>query len=165
MQDLEAADDPQATFAKLPPAAQQAIISDLTVRSIERVSKIVYLSTAASGQTCATHWERAVAKGRRNGLKLYTYDSYTTWCWDGTQITKDPYFRVSGRALAPFWYFAGTLEKTESGGQGDWMHEDYAQGHFKFCIPGELACFLQTYPELWKYQYGDGSSSGTVDET
>ena len=99
MNRLEAADDPRQAFSQLTPTAQQAVIDFLTVASVETVSEIVQHpppsaanqngAQGASSQTCATHREASVLRNSV-GKRIFTYESLTTWCWDGTQITTDP---------------------------------------------------------------------------
>lgn len=89
---------------------------------------------------------------------LWTYKSKTLWCWNGSVITDVLEWTRPPWSQWP-WTFVGHLDDDESGGQGQWSHYDYTQGHFRQCFGGDIGCVNDMYPELSKYQYGDGSSS------
>ncbi len=171
---LEAVDDPRQAFSQLPPAAQQAVVDFLTVASVETVETIEMRAApsraardgaqaqAASGPSCgcATQTVEAVLKNHL-GLRLFTYQSETSWCWDGTQITDDPFFNPSGYVHMILWEFVGHQRTNESGGQGQWLHKDFAQGHFRLCAGSDLGCVLNYYPVIRKQQDGNGGRSST----
>ncbi len=161
MEGLEAADDPHQAFSQLLPAAQQAIGNFLTVASIGSEQEGVGQPDVMLSQMCDTHSRKRIAYNIF-GNKLWTYQSDTSWCWDGTQITTDPLFAPSGQVHFIFWEFVGHVYTSESGGQGDWVHLDYAQGHFKLCF-GSDNCVVHNYPWIRKYQYGDGVTSWDHD--
>ncbi len=113
--------------------------------------------TAASGNQSCARQKKITTHTSDLGTTMWKYISSTLWCWNGTVITNDPYFTRDAWAVWP-WQFAGHLDKSESGGQGDWAHRDYTQGHFKQCWGIDDECTDDMYPALSKAQYGDGSS-------
>lgn len=161
MQSLEAADDPQQAFSQLTPAAQQAVIDFLTVASVVSEQENVGQANSMQSQFCDTHSRKRIAYNVL-GNKLWTYQSDTAWCWDGTQITNDPSFDPSGQVHWLFWEFVGHVRTRETGGQGDWVHSDYAQGHFRLCF-GSNNCIKHNYPWIRKYQYADGGKDWDHD--
>ncbi len=170
IQSLRATGDPQAAFDQLSAADQAAVVEALRVASIggttvttETVTPVgvaggdAYTAADAGDEECARQ-KKITTYTDGLGVTLWRYTSSTMWCWDGTQITNDPYFTREGWAGWP-WEFVGHIDKSESGGQGDWVHRDYTQGHFKWCVGGNFPCPKHRYPKLSKRQYGDGSSS------
>ena len=160
---LNEASDPDAVFAQLTPEQQAAVIEALAVATVEVVEE-VYMETAidgslgdasAAGERCGVH-SRETSTKNLIGAKLWTYKSKTRWCFDGSVITKEPTFTPSGKVHIMGWEFVGHVDKSDSGGKGEWMYEDFAQGHFRFCVLG-IGCTSNHYPDITKRQYADGT--------
>ena len=161
IQSIQAAENPGEAFNILSPEEQEAIIEYLTGGTTTVVTQVTMIGVdagyiASSNETCARQTKTTTFYSLL-GTPLWKYISKTLWCWNGTEITNDPLFTRHVWAQWP-WVFAGHLDRSESGGQGDWVHRDYTQGHFKQCWGGDDECDNHMYPELSKAQYGDGSS-------
>ena len=156
---LNEASDPDAAFVKLTPEQQAAVIealTDITFEVTEEVAIDGNLGDAsADGERCGVHSRKVNAKNIL-GVKLWTYESKTRWCFDGSLITEEPTFTRSGKVHIIGWEFVGHVDKSDSGGEGEWMYEDFTEGHFKFCILG-VGCTSNHYPDITKRQYGDGT--------
>ena len=153
---LENAEDPTQEFIQLSSSEQEAVIEYLKVVTVE-VHMAIMARDPSDNSGCSTNYKTIKAKSLA-GNTLYIYHSQTYWCWNGSEITNDPHFTRSGRPVAPFWEFVGHLDKSESGGKGDWEHRDYTQGHFRLCFP-LIGCYQNAYPDISKIQRGDGTSS------
>ncbi len=164
MQGLETADDPQQAFSQLPPAAQQVAIDFLTVTSVETKEEFRRISgylqaggwvSAASGPSCGCGVHIKSEELWAGPVKVAKYISKTSWCWDGVYIDGDPFFNAYGWVYQPLWEFVGNQRTNESGGDGDRVHSDFAQGHFRMCL-GAGGCIAHLHPVIEKKQYGDG---------
>ncbi len=160
---LNEASDPKAAFAQLTPEQQTTVDKALTDTIIE-VSEEVYEesatyrdseASASAGDTCKTHKVSIVNKTRL-GAKVWTYYSRTRWCYDGRVITSKPYLTRGKSVHMMGWEFVGHTDKSESGGKGDWVHEDYTEGHFRYCLQIGSGCGINHYPDITKTQYGNG---------
>ena len=153
---LENAANPYKAFAKLTALEQEKVKEYLTATTVEvsNISTTSDVSAASSGCGVNSHtdtWRNLLGK------VLFTYTTRTTWCWNGTEITNDPHFTKDAEVRMIFWEFVGHIESSESGGEGDWMHSDYAEGHFRLCIT-EIGCIQHAYPDVSKRQFSDGTS-------
>lgn len=97
----------------------------------------------------------AVLKKNIFGHTLWAFGSDTEWCYNGTLIQGDPSWETEGNSCC-FWHYRGVLSESETGGDGETEHYDYAQAHFEQCIP-TLGCTQSKYPTIRKWQYGDGT--------
>ena len=150
---LERVEDPRTLFAALSNVEQDKVINYYGLASTETQASDGS-TTAAASSSCKTLTVNMVGRNLI-GAKLYTYTSRTKWCYNGTEITNDPAFTRKGKTHVWFWDFVGHFDKSESGGEGDWEHEDFTQGHFRACITN--ICEIDRYPDITKWQYGDGS--------
>ena len=75
---------------------------------------------------------------------------------DGEVITNTPHFTIRGYTNHPLWRYNGVISERETGGQGQWTHQDYAQGSFSYCLGGRVGCVQSQYPYVDKTQYGNG---------
>lgn len=171
---LKEADDPDAAFLRLPLDAQNALVD--AFRTLTTSSKVVKVTTDEGGirgasddpgslpepQKCDTHTVKVTKTLAR--IKIYTYKSSTRWCYNGRIITQSPSFNVSARLHWKIWWeFVGHVSEKESGGRGESLHTDFAQGHFKNCPPS-FGC-VHYYPSIKKTQTAKGiKSSVTHDE-
>ena len=152
-------EDPHQEFSQLSPSEQAAVVDYLQVATVEEYVSTTSGAGGASDEPdhrCRTNSKTIRAKSRAR-VTLYTYASRTYWCWNGTEITNDPHFTRDAEVSAPFWEFVGHTDKSESGGEGDWEHRDYTEGHFRLCFPA-LGCYRIEYPDITKIQRADGSS-------
>ena len=157
-QAIEVAADPDQAFAQLTPEQQTAVIEYLTVASVETETKVESSGDLLmSSGGCGTHTKTKIGKNAI-GATLYRFRSRTAWCWDGTYITDDPTFNVYGSVHSALWEYVGVTHTSESGGEGYTYHTDFAQGHFRMCLPG-IGCLQHRYPAISKAQYGDGDTS------
>ena len=150
---LESAADPDHEFTQLTPSEQEAVAEYMQVATVVSSS---YIESDADEEDCWTNYRIKVSENLY-GMTLWKYISRTYWCWDGDKITNDPHFTREGKPVMAGWEFVGHIDKSTSGGKGEWEFRDYTQGHFKLCFP-VLGCFEHAYPAITKVQYGDGSS-------
>ena len=151
---LDAADNALSAFVLLTAAEQEAVTAAMTSGE---VGSYTMQQEDSDDEECRTQ-SRVSWRKDAFGNYVWKYRSKTHFCYDGTQITSDPFFTLSGHVFAVLWEFVGTLDESESGGEGDWMHQDYGQGHFRLCIgPGSIGCIQNDYPAITKRQYGDGT--------
>ena len=156
---LNEAPDPDAVFAKLTPEQQEAVIEALSVASIEVIEEVydesaTYGAVGASDESCKTQIVTMRAKDSYNN-ELWSYSSRTRWRYDGNVITREPSFTRDGDVEVFGFEFVGHTDKAESGGKGESEHEDYTEGHFRFCILN-IGCTQNHYPDIIKWQYGNG---------
>ena len=162
--ELEESEDPDAVFLDLPVAAQQAIVNAMRTAPIE--TTVIQVSGGASGATddpgvpyeekCSTQNIKVTKTIDRK--KMYSYISSTYWCYNGLEITETPIFNPSARLHENIWWeFVGHVRTNETGGRGEYLHSDFAQGHFKNCVP-DYGC-MSYHPSIEKYQRADGSTS------
>lgn len=168
---LEKADDVEDAFADLPSDAQQAVVdafrnADIQVETIEKEESGFSGAsddpgTQPEAEKCDTHTVRVTKKLAR--IKIYTYESSTRWCFNGQVITQTPVFDVSGRLHWKVWWeFVGHVRTKETGGRGDRLHSDFAQGHFKNCVP-DFGC-VSYNPSIKKTQSAKGVKSSQSHE-
>ncbi len=160
VQGLEVAADPNQAFVQLTPEQQTGVIDYLTVATVETETETEVDSTGdllMSSGGCGIHTKTKIGKNGI-GATLYRFRTRTAWCWDGTYITDDPTFNVYGSVHSVLWEYVGVTYSSESGGDGYTYHTDFAQGHFRLCLPG-LGCVQNRYPAISKAQYGDGDTS------
>ena len=158
IRNLEDSADPYAEYSQLSPEERAAVDRYLKVASIERedTSPSTLATSASSG--CGTN-SYSVRGENIWGQTLWKFSTQTQWCWNGTEITNDPHFTTDGDVYAPFWSYEGTTYERATGGQGDWVHIDSAEGEFKLCFgPWGIGCVQHQYPDIHKRQYGDGQS-------
>ena len=128
---LLAAEDQELAFNQLTPAEQQAVMYFLTPANIRMESDPpVGFNSGDFNAGCKTHIRTALMEGGF-GNDLAELESSTYFCWDGAQISTDPFFTVTGRVHISLYQFLGIFYESESGGQGHWDHRDYVQGHFR----------------------------------
>lgn len=111
---------------------------------------------ADSNLSCKGH---TVTIPHKNVIRvtLWSFISDTEWCYDGANIVGDPAWSIEGRAKTWLgWRYRGTLSESESGGDGQTSHYDYAQGHFQYCVI-KVGCSQNYHPTIKKWQYGDGT--------
>ena len=92
------------------------------------------------------------------GNEVFSLASITDWCFDGSEITRSPFFRSGVSTPTIFWSFEGILDKRSNGGQGEWSHSDFVQGKFNYC-PMFVGCVQYAYPTVVKHQYRDGTAT------
>ena len=172
---LNGASPSDAAFARLTPEQQAAVIEALTISTVEVVEEIYdepasngYASGAAgaSSESCRRHTVNATAKGPwPQRKKLWTYTSRTHWCYDGSVITSTPSFTRGVNTHNSGWEFVRHLSRSQSGGKGGWEHEDYTEGHFRLCKIKDyvVVCKKNSYPDITKWQYGDGDYDSEVN--
>ena len=165
---LMAAPDPHAAFRDLPPDEQGQVIDALTPVRYE--TGVVtdegllpdLMAYDHQDEACKPNIYHRTAYGP-TGIKVWRYISDTEFCYDGHELTTDPTFGTRGETFL-FWEFVGDVSTSESGGAGDWMHSDYASGHFRLCIHvigiGHT-CIVNNYPWIRKRSYGSGAIFGT----
>ena len=163
IQTVQAAENPGEAFNNLSPQDQEAAIEYLSGGSTEVVTEVTMIGvdgayTASSANESCARQTKTTTHRSYLGTTLWKYISRTLWCWNGTEITNDPWWERDVWT-ADLWVFYGHVDSNESGGQGDWVHRDYTQGHFALCLGGDLGCVTHMYPSLSKAQYGNGSSS------
>ncbi len=165
VRNVERAEDPYAAYAQLTPEEKAAFDRHLKVASVETGSESTSAANAASSASgCGSN--SYYVKGRNAvGHTLWKFSTQTTWCWNGTEITNDPHFTTDGDVYYLFWSYHGTTYERETGGQGEWSHQDSAEGEFKFCIgPWGIGCVQSKYPDIHKTQYGDGGKTATGNQ-
>ena len=163
---LATADKPYQELNSLTPEARQAVIDGLKATTVTRSAETVVEGNKEQGTsayTSASCTTQKITFTYKNtyGIRLFRYISSTRWCWDGTEITNDPYFRAYGKVDFLVWEYVGNINETTSGGQGEWSHHDFAQGHFRLCVETDKVsgCIKHVYPAIDKSQYGDGTST------
>lgn len=93
--------------------------------------------------------------------KQWTYHVETEWCYDGTEITGDPYNRRWGELHTSFWSFKGNIDKTERGGKGQNNYELWTQGEFQSSFAGTQTD--AAYPWIEHNVYSDGTWNSDGD--
>ena len=169
IEELMAAEDPDAAFRELSPAEQEAVIEALTpVRyeagymAVDEVPETLNLAAYDDFEHCKPNIYHRSAYGP-TGIKVWRYISDTYFCYNGTVLTRDPTFGTRGETWL-FWEYVGDTSTSESGGAGDTVHTDYASGHFRLCYsigPIDITCPINNYPWIRKSSYGTGAISGT----
>lgn len=163
------APNPGETYAAMTPAEKDAVIDfhtpvvyldELTTETVMDAALDGLGVSKANSGWCNTH-RRSYSAYNSFGNTLWRYTSSTYFCYNGTAfIQPAPSFGTSAYTFY-LWQFVGNTNTTESGGVGDWAHTDYAEGHFKFCLPKvkgvDPGCPIHNYPWIRKHQYGDGS--------
>ena len=151
-------------FSQLPPVTQQAVArffmqaTFITSEEYTDISHYVQdggqvIMSAGPSCGCGTHSKKVDLWA--GPVKVGTYFSDTSWCWDGVFIAGDPFFNAYGWVYQPLWEFVGNQSVNESGGDGDAKHSDFGQGHFRMCV-GPAGCVANLHPVIQKSQYGDG---------
>ena len=97
------------------------------------------------------------------GNEVFSLDSVTDWCSDGSTLTRSPFFRSSVSTPTIFWSFGGNIAKHSSGSQGEWSHSDFIQAKFSYC-PSLVGCVQHAYPIVVKHQYRDGTAVAELHE-
>ena len=111
---------------------------------------------------CYSHRYEVTGKSLA-GNSVFSLETVTDWCSDGSKITRPPFFRTSVSTAPLFWQFAGTLDESFSGGNGEDSHWDYVQGKFSYC-PLLTGCIQHVYPSIGKQQYADGTAASELDQ-
>ena len=167
LQRMEASSDPQSEFASFSQEQQGVVIDAMENGIIER-EPATYTTThnkalrsnrppGSGRRTCKTR-SQVVHHKILNSYINWEYISKTKWCYNGSVLTKDPFWRRDVNVEAPLWEFVGHTDKEESGGKGDWEYENYTEGHFRYCIgPGSVGCVINKYPSITKSLYADGT--------
>ena len=163
VREVERSADPYAAYDQLTPTEQSAFDEHLKVASVEVVSESTSGENAAGSAANGCGSNSYEVKGMNLvGYTVWKFSTRTTWCWNGTEITNAPHFTTDGDVYYLFWSYEGTTYEEEKGGEGDWMHQDSAEGEFKYCVgPGGIGCIQSAYPDIHKTQYGDGQKSAT----
>ena len=159
VRDVENAPDPYLAYTQLSPEEKAAFDGHLTVASVEMEDESAVSGAAGAG--CGAN-SYSVRGKNLVGYTVWKFTTRTTWCWNGTEITNDPHFTTDGDVYYLFWSYEGTTYERETGGQGDWVHQDSAEGEFQYCIgPYGIGCIQSAYPDIHKTQYGNGGKSAT----
>ena len=111
---------------------------------------------------CSSHRFEVIGESLA-GNEVFSLNSITDWCSNGTTITRSPFFRTSVSTPTIFWSFGGHIDKHSSGGEGEWSHSDFVQARFSYC-PSIVRCVQQAYPIIVKHQYRDGTAMAEVYE-
>ena len=95
------------------------------------------------------------------GNEVFSLDSITDWCYDGSTITRSPFFRTNVSTPTIFWSFEHYIAKHSSGGEGEWSHSDFVYPDFRYCpsIVSIVRCVQHAYPVVVKHQYRDGTAT------
>ncbi len=151
--------DPLAAYAELTPAEQAAVDEFHTPATFAMETAGGDEGGVAGDGLCNTH-NRSYSAFNSVGNTLWRYTTSTYFCYNGTVFITDPNFGTSAYTFY-LWQFVGNTNTSESGGIGTWVHTDYAEGHFKLCLPKkrgvEPGCILHNYPWIRKNQWADGS--------
>ncbi len=135
--------------------ARATAINELSVE--QQRSEGADVGTMASG--CKKVHTKVVGKSYLG--KQWTYHLETEWCYDGSEITGDPYNRRWGELHTSFWSFKGHIDKTERGGQGEYSYEFWTQGEFQSSFAGTQTD--AAYPWIEHDVYADGSYDSDGD--
>ena len=164
---LKASSDAQSEFASFSPEQQAAVIDAMENGTIEGEAP-TYTTTHSTAlrsnrppgsrrKTCKTR-SQVVHHKILNFYLNWEYISKTKWCYNGSVLTRDPFWTRDAIVEAPLWEFVGHTDKEESGGRGDWEYENYTEGHFRYCIgPGSVGCVVNKYPSITKSLFADGT--------
>ena len=129
---------------------------DVSVVSIDRHDGIDGDAAAAANLSCKGQTVTVKHKSPAQ-ITLWSLESDTEWCYDGSNIVGDPAFTVTGSAKTWLgWHYRGIKSQSESGGNGHTSHYDYVQAHFNHCVIN-VGCAQDYYPWIKKWQYGDGT--------
>lgn len=163
VREVERAEDPPTAYAQLTPLEKAAFDEHLKVASVVVGSESVSAANVAASSSSGCGTNSYYVKGLNLvGYTVWKFTTRTTWCWNGTEITNDPHFTTDGDVYYLFWSYGGTTYERETGGRGDWIHQDSAEGEFQYCIgPYGIGCIQSAYPDIHKTQYGDGTKSAT----
>lgn len=158
---VESSADPYAAYTQLTPEEKAAFDEHLKVASVEVESTSAANAPGTSANGCGVN-SYSVKGNNLVGYTVWKFSTRTTWCWNGTEITNDPHFTTDGDVYYLFWSYEGTTYEEEAGGEGDWAHQDSAEGEFKYCIgPWGIGCIQSAYPDIHKTQYGDGGRNAS----
>ena len=141
---------------------EAAAIRYITPTSVEVSVSVVDIDPPGDmdGDTAANlscKGQTVYVKHKSAWITLWSLESDTEWCYDGTEIVGDPAFTVTGSAKGYLgWHYRGIKDKSESGGDGHTSHYDYVQAHFNHCVI-KVGCANDFYPWIKKWQYGDGT--------
>ena len=152
---------PHGAYTQMSSEEQALVLKYLTPAPVEMEESGLASASGSSSSGC--DWNSYTDR-RTNvyGNTLWTYKSRTHWCWNGEEITVEPDVRTSA-TTSTFWRYEGTVSKLESGGEGNWYHRDYVKGKFRLCIgPCSIGHIMYAYSHITKYQYADGSRSGSA---
>ena len=111
---------------------------------------------------CSSHRFEVIGESLA-GNEVFSLDSITDWCSNGTTITRSPFFRTSVSTPTIFWSFEHYIAKHSSGGEGEWSHSDFVYPDFRYC-PSIVRCVQHAYPVVVKHQYRDGTATAEVYE-
>ncbi len=111
---------------------------------------------------CSSHRFEVVGESLA-GNEVFSLNSITDWCSDGSTITRSPFFRTSVSTPALFWSFGDYIAKHSSGGEGEWSHSDFVHARFSYC-PSIVRCVQHAYPIVVKHQYRDGTATAEYYE-
>ena len=124
---------------------QQQGSADLT----QHLRDIPSLSGSGEPAECDVN-SQTVEQKSLVGFTLWSFTSVTDWCWDDTEITREPFFTTNIDNVAPFWSYEQDT-RFELGGGGEQYHTDSVET--KFCVFG---CIGSGFVEITKSQYGNG---------
>jgi len=152
----------QEYFKKLPPEAQETLLTALTVAHVETqttdnpaVAKILPNGSGCGTLTTSRTGYSAV------GLKLWRYNQQVYRCWNGSKLTTAYRQNRWGEVYAPLWQFAGHTGGWTRGGTGQWSFIAWTQGDFRLCFGGwGIGCVQHSYPWIEQGVYGNGTYYG-----
>lgn len=161
---LSASSDAHATFALLSPAQQTAVTNAMESAVTESYTTMSTAEASSDSEVCNFYsdWVQHVVP--LINVVLWEYVSSTKWCYDGTELTRDPVWTRSVD-VSGLWEFVGHIDETGSGGEGDWEYYNYTEGHFRVCIgPGNTGCIKNRYPDIAKWLRADGSYESATND-
>ena len=154
VESVENAEDPASAYEALSREDHELLHDYVEVATIE-TEQVRIAPTTRGSQRCGVNSYTVHGKNIL-GLRLWGFNTRTSWCWDGEVITNTPHFTIRGYTNHPLWRYNGVISERETGGQGQWTHQDYAQGSFSYCLGGRVGCVQSQYPYVDKTQYGNG---------
>lgn len=97
------------------------------------------------GATCSIITHTGVGRNLLGG-KLYTYNQNVSRCLRGSTLVSAAQGNRWGTVHAPFWEWVGNIGRSNSGPVKNNSFTAWTQGHFKFCLGGNIGCIQQVYP-------------------
>ena len=160
--------DPDSTFLGMSALEQQTIVDamssiDIVAETTSGTSNGGDDGNALADGNETSSWHAQTVTGQFLGIELWSYRSRTKWWYDGEELTRDTHWTRDTSVDYPYWEFVSHVDEEESGGEGDWEHEDFTEGHFRWCPIG-MGCPKNEYPSITKWQYGDGSRDTEWDD-
>ena len=109
---------------------------------------------------CERH-KRGIEGRNLFGQKLWTLQSDTRWCWNGTAVGKDPSispaFNAYSETHVPFWRSSFSANSSSHDWDLPWELSDRASETFYVCLP-LLACVQNEFAVIEKRQFSDGTA-------